>query len=191
LGAASGGLFICDNAGDSITISTTGTVTCVGTCTTTIGPYSPAGEVLWGGKLGPFSINLAIGQTKPSLPGAETNVSLMVSTAAKGGTLTVEWTDTGFTGPTSTATMSVANTIAGSVLASYTGHTDSNNVAFGTGGTVGTLGPFSATTGGSLAGPGPTGGTFSLTTVINATMAPASALGVAGDSLHVASVNAI
>jgi hypothetical protein len=190
LGAASGGLLLCDMLGDSVTISNAGLATLAckpGACSSSMGPITSSGNVIWGGKIGPFTINMVIGQTTPALPIAETNVSLMVSTGATGGTLLVQWTDTGFSGAHGTATMKAANTINGTVHATYTGHIDSNNAAFGTevGTTVGQLGPFTMTGSGSLTGPGPTSSVFSMTSVLNAVMAPASALAVSGYSLNV------
>jgi len=46
-------LKLSDTAGDSVTIDSTGagTVTCVGTCSTTLGPIVSPGSVVWGALL--------------------------------------------------------------------------------------------------------------------------------------------
>jgi hypothetical protein len=167
-------LALFDDLGNFVSIDSTGTVTCDGSCSTTSGPSLSPGRILWSGAIGVFTVNTVAGESKPFLPFPWTDLDFLVSTGNTGGTLTIEWTDVGFngTGPT---TMDVADSLAGSVSATHIGYIDSTNTPFGTGTLVGSLGPFTSSTKGNLIGPGPTAEPFSMTSVVIAVMGPSSA----------------
>jgi hypothetical protein len=175
-------LSLSDGSGNSVNIDSTGAVTCVGACSTSF-VTAPAGSISWSGTVGAFTVNIISGQTKPTLPPPQINLGFLVSTGATGGgTLTVKWTDTGFDG-LGPVTMSAANTLNGSVSATYTGYVDNTNTPFGVGTPVGSIGPFTSTNSGTLTGPGPTAEPFSMTNVVTAVMGPSSAFSLAGFSL--------
>ena len=86
-----------------------------------------------------------------------------ISTSAAGATLTVSWTDVGFTMGSTPANMNVTG--GGVGTQTFTSYTDSTNAAFGTGTLVNTLTSTNAplANGGAATGPGPTGSPFSMT----------------------------
>jgi hypothetical protein len=169
------------------TIDSTGTVAFGGacivptTCSTTIVAASP-GQVLWGGKLGAFTIAAIVGLTKPALaPPATMDLSLQsVRTTDTGGTLTIQWSDTNFTtlGVTSIK-MIAGGLIIGTGSVTLSAYADNTNALFGKGITVGTLGPFAGpTVEGTLTGPGPTNTPFSLTEQAAITLGANSSVGL-------------
>lgn len=174
---------LSDNLGDVITIDSTGSVafsgiaSCVaGTTCTTVFSSVAAGKVTWSGRIGPFNVPSAVGQTKPALASPSIDVSLQgLSTAASGGVLTVKWTDAGFSG-SSPANMAAGTIfVGGSGSVTYTSYVDNSNVPFGTGVTVGTLGPVTSSGVVQLTGSGPTAQPFSMTNVLVVTLNPNSA----------------
>ena len=168
-------LQLADNLGDIITIDSTGTVTAGGSCTasscktTTVAVAS--GSVTWTGTIGPFSVFSASGQTKPALASPNIDVAVgSVQTAATGGTLTISWTDVGFTGSGPAYVNETTTFTSGSGSVIYNSYVDNTNVPFGTGILIATVGP--TTSGALIAGPGPTVDPFSMTGVEAITMAP-------------------
>jgi len=156
-------------AGASVAFDSTGTVTYTGTCNATTCPATvivgngsdgfPAGQIVWFGTIGTFSGSIT-GQTKPSL--APPLIDILVSGITNSGpqaTLTISWTDVGFTVGESPATINVTTNGVGN--ATYTSYVDNTNKPFGTGITVATVG----TAGGVTTGSGPTANPFSMTNV--------------------------
>ncbi len=126
--------------GASVALDSTGTVTYSGACNATACPATVivgngsngfnAGQIAWFGTIGTFSGSLT-GQTKPALTAPE--IDILVSTLTNSGpqaTLTISWTDVGFTVGESPATMNVTTNQAGTV--SYNSYVDSTNTPFGT-----------------------------------------------------------
>jgi hypothetical protein len=187
---------LSDSAGNVITIDSTGSITfsgnanCIaGTTCHTTSSSAAAGTISWAGTIGAFSVPLAVGRTKPGLPSPQIDLSLQgVTVGATSGTLTVKWTDTGFSGG-SPATMA-AGTIfpggSGSVI--YTSYVDNTNAPFGMGTSVGTLGPITSTGAATQTGPGPTAQPFSMTNVLVVALDPNSSFDT--DFLLVASQTA-
>ena len=118
-----------------------------------------AGQIFWDGTIGTFSGSIT-GQTKPAL--ASPLIDILVSGITNSGpqaTLTISWTDVGFTVGESPATINVTTNAVGT--ATYTSYVDNTNKPFGTGTTVATVG----TAGGVATGSGPTANPFSMTNV--------------------------
>jgi len=148
--------------GASVEIDSTGAQTYTGTCSATACPgvaVAVAGSITWTGTIGTFTITALNGRSKPLLtaPNIDLGVS-SITTGATGGTVTISWTDTGFTVGESPATMNIAASGTGSTV--FTSYVDSTNAAFGTGTQVGTT-----TSGGIVTGPGPSKDPFSMTNV--------------------------
>src|SRR5579885_1383653 len=169
-------LVLSDGLGNSVTIDATGAATCVGTCTTS-SSSAAFGSVNWSGTLGVFTVNTATGNSKPVLTPPQIRVSLLAQTGAGGGTLTLKWSDVGFDG-SGPSTMTAAITPAGSSSATFTSYVDDTNTLFGTGTTVGTLGPLNASNAFGTANglPGPTAQPFSMTNVVAVTLGPTSSM---------------
>jgi len=155
--------------GASVAFDSTGAVTYTGTCNATACPSTvivgngsngfPAGQIFWGGTIGTFSGSIT-GQTKPAL--ASPQIDILVSGITNSGpqaTLTISWTDVGFTVGESPATVNVTTNAVGT--ATYTSYVDNTNKPFGTGITVATVG----NAGGVATGSGPTTNPFSMTNV--------------------------
>ena len=163
---------LSDTSGDSVTIDSTGTATCTGACTTTVAVSVGPGSVSWSGTVGPFTIVGLQGRSKPALPSSELDVDIAyIATAAQGGTLTLSFTDTGFTGVNASATLNETSSVfAGSGTLTYTAYVDNTNALFGTGTEVGTF----SNTGGNnqLSGPGPAKEPYSMTVVQNFAFGP-------------------
>lgn len=157
-------LQISVSPGVSVTIDSTGTQTYGASCTSTLCPPGSvtvaSGSITWSGTIGNFTLSTVVGHTKPLLtqPNIDLGVGSITTTAAAGGTITIEWTDTGFTVGETPGTMTVAPGAVGSAV--YTSYVDNTNAAFGTGIKVG-----STTTGGIVSGPGPSANPFSMTNV--------------------------
>jgi hypothetical protein len=167
-------LMFTDSDGDVATIDATGAFSCViGSCTTALGPTVSPGIVSWGGNIGVYTIGIVVAQTKPEITFPGTNLNFLVTTGATGGSFTIQWTDTGFSG-TGPITMAAADVLTGSVSAMHTGYIDSTDTPFGMGTLVGSIGPFTSTDSGTLTGPSPTPESFSLTSVVTAMMGPLS-----------------
>ena len=133
-------LIISDNVGNSITIDSVPTATCIGVCTTNAGPIVQPGKILWAGTLGTFTIDIVAGLSKPALAPPEISLSFLLESGSTPGTLTLKWSDTGFTG-SGPATMTVAQTPTGTGSITYTSYIDGSNTLFGTGTQVGVIGP--------------------------------------------------
>ncbi|HEV3197846.1 MAG TPA: putative Ig domain-containing protein, partial [Bryobacteraceae bacterium] len=181
-------LTLSDNFGDSVTIDSTGMVTCAGSGTICMPATASDSSITWSGMLGVFDVSVAGGQSKPALPSAQINLDLRVTTGAFGAggatsaTLNAKWSDLGFvgTGPT---IMTATSSISGSVSATYTGNVDRTNTLFGTGTTVGAIGPITSSSSAILTGPGLTSAPFSMTETVAATMGPNSSFTLSGLSL--------
>ncbi len=147
--------------GASVTIDSTGTQTYTGSCSASACPGTAtvaSGSILWVGTVGNFTIN-ADGRSKPVLTAPDIDLASIISTSASaGGTITISWTDVGFTVGESPGTMNVVP--GGATSATYTSYVDNTNTAFGTGIQVGTT-----TSGGIVVGPGPKTNPFSMTSV--------------------------
>lgn len=170
------------STGETIAFDETGTVTngvnCTpATCKSTV--IVGSGTILWIGTIGTFTGNIT-GQTKPALLSPEIDIN--VATLTNNGpaaTLTISWSDVGFTVGESPATMNITNNNMGTVT--YNSYVDNTNALFGTGTPVGTLG----TMGGVFAGSGPTASPFSMTNIETVTI-PAGTTVTNDFSLHVA-----
>jgi hypothetical protein len=178
-------------AGASVTFDSTGTVTYTGACNASACPATVmvgngsngfnAGQIAWFGSIGAFTGSVE-GQTRPALTSPEIDilVSQMTNTGAAAGTLTISWTDVGFTVGESPSTMNVTTNGVGTV--SYTSYVDNTNKPFGTGTAVATVG----NAGGVASGSGPTASPFSITNAETITL-PANSATLSSDfSFHVA-----
>ncbi len=178
-------LKLTDSLGNTIVIDGNGVATYGGnctptTCTTTSVTVAP-GFTTWAGTIGAFSLGAVAGTTKPaSTPNPSQDLSLQSITTATGGTLTIQWTDTGFNySDIGSATIAAGGVVHGSGSATFASYFDNTNVPFGTGIPIGNLGPF--TTGsfnGSVTGPGPTATPFSMTESVTLTLGPGASFGV-------------
>ena len=170
---------LVDSAGHTISIDSSGAITFGGTCTpatctTTTSSFGP-GSIAWTGTIGAFTVSNLVGHSKPFLNAPQIDVgSTAVQTGATGGSLTISWSDVGFSGTGLVAVMNETTAaVVGSVTASYTSYVDDSNTLFGTGTLVGNI--TTSTTGNQLfEGMGPTTQPFSMTNVETFTMAPNS-----------------
>ena len=109
--------------------------------------YDIAGVVTWMGSIGDFTINITTGLSEPAIGASDFPVLDLCSVNVSGGTgtLTIEWTDTGFTLPDTLPGFitNVGGTTDGTV--SLNVYLDESNSAFGTGTLLSSLGPFSGT----------------------------------------------
>src|SRR5580700_244134 len=180
-------LSISDDAGNTITMDSTGTVTFGGncnpgvTCATGFISVTTPGQILWSGTIGTFSVTAIVGITKPFTTGDPTqDLSLQHISTTAGGTITFQWTDTDFNYAGITGgTIQAGGTLTGSGSSTYSSYFDGTNVPFGTGTLVGTLGPLGpGSFGGTVSGPGPTAVPFSMTEVAVVTLGPNAVFGV-------------
>ena len=178
-------LVISDGDGNIVTVDSTGTVTFSGSCNpgvtcTTLTSVASSGKISWTGSIGAFTISGNIGQTKPLVAPPDLDLSLSeLTTSARGGTITIQWTDTNFnnSGPV-TATMNAGGTISGTGSVTYNAYFDNNNTPFGIGIPVGNFGPVStASFNGTINGPGATLSPYSMTQVVKFTLGPGSRAG--------------
>jgi hypothetical protein len=158
-------LTISDGQGNSVTVDSTGNAICTGTCTPNGGMAYP-GVVGWTGQLGNFNIYGGIaGVSKPADPPSEIDIQTGgIQAGSQAGTLTVQFTDTGFTGINSTATMSEAPTMSAGTI-QYASYVDNTNTPFGKGTLVAQFTANSANLSGAQMGQGPTAEPFSMTSV--------------------------
>jgi hypothetical protein len=158
----------------SLAFDSTGTITYSGACTAALCPSTVivgngsngynSGQIAWFGTVGTFSGSIT-GQTKPALTSPEIDIQTQVTNSGAQATLTISWTDVGFTVGESPATLNITTNAVGT--ASYTSYVDNTNTPFGTGITVATVG----TAGGVATGSGPTKNPFSMTNVAAITIA--------------------
>jgi uncharacterized repeat protein (TIGR01451 family) len=177
---------ISDNAGNVVTIDATGTVVFSGnasctanvTCLTQISSSVP-GQIFWQGRIGSFTISSEVGSTKPLVTPPVIDLQVHQLTTTSGGSITIQWTDTGFTAPGgTTGFMAGGGSFTANTSISYTGYMDNTNVPFGTGITVGTMGPFTTPSfAQNLNGPGATASPFSMTESVTFTMGPSVSAG--------------
>jgi hypothetical protein len=124
---------------DTVTIDSTGTVTfspgCV--CTTLTPPTGVAAdhEITWAGKIGNFSIAGGFtGKPKAFYPATIQAIDIesggITNTGASAATLTVSWSDTGFTG-IGASSVTALTSFSGAGTANYTAYTDPSNTLFG------------------------------------------------------------
>jgi hypothetical protein len=138
-------LRLSDAAGNVITIDGNGVATASGNCTAatcvtttstgTSGPTGTPGTVTWLGTIGNFTAQQPIvGQSKPALVSPTLDIGFSNLISMSGGTLTIQWTDIGFSGTTPTSVSASPSFLVGSGSLSYTLFIDnaSPNVPFGT-----------------------------------------------------------
>jgi len=125
---------------------TTGTTTLVIQDGSALDELPYAGGVLYNGALGVFIVNITTGITKPLIGGMDypmMDLNSLNLSSSSAGTLTIKWTDTGFTLPD---TLSGFNSfIGGTTTGTVTLDTylDEKNDAFGMTTLLSSLGPFS------------------------------------------------
>lgn len=121
-----------DGTGNSVVVTSTG-ATCTGSCTTTNFAKITAGQLVWSGTLGNFTILGLTGQTKPEVmaPNMDLGVTTITTGTTGGGTLTVTWSDTGFYESGGATALYPPTTGAGTVSAVYTGYIDTTNLLYG------------------------------------------------------------
>ena len=148
--ASAGSLKLAIGDGSSVTISPTGGETYTGSCvggscagTVTILP----GQLTWNGTIGTFkgTVTGTSGQTTTLA-----QLDLLVAgleTGATSDTITISWTDVGFTVGVTPANMNITG--GGIGTQSFSSYVDTSNAPFGMGTLVNTI------AGGSASGPGP------------------------------------
>ena len=158
--ASAGTMKLVIGDGSSVTISPTGVESYTGSCvggscagTVTILP----GQLTWTGSIGTFTgtVTGTSGQAT-----TEAQLDLLTSgltTGATSDTITISWTDVGFTIGVTPANMNVVG--GGLGTQSFSSYVDNGNAPFGTGTLVNTI------AGGSASGPGPSSSPFSMTDV--------------------------
>ena len=174
-------LVLSDNLGNSVTIDSTGAVTCAGSCLTTTPAVASPGSITWAGTLGLFTIAAVAGQSKPALPSTQINLVLRASTGALGAgagnpTLTAKWSDVGFAGTWPQTHLTASFSMVGAVSATFAGYVDNSNALFGAGMSVGAIGPATSSSSATITGAGPISEPFSMTESVTATMGANSSL---------------
>jgi hypothetical protein len=156
---------------NTIVIDSTGiaNATITGSVTTTSSAFS-SGSITWSGTIGVFQIQTLTGESKPLLPMPTIDVGVnggSVQTTGAG-TLTVTWSDTGFTNGTPVTSLSGATGLIGGGSVTYTAYVDGTNALYGMGTLSGTQTATTSSTNGSTvtSGVGPATPTFSMTEVI-------------------------
>jgi hypothetical protein len=163
-------LTISDDAGNSIAIDSTGTtISSTGTVTTSMLTATPgSGTITWSGTIGNFSITTLSGESKPLMPIPSIDLGANggnIQTGAGGGTLTMKWSDTGFTNGSPNTTLNGITGLALGGTISYTAYIDGTNALNGTG-TMVTSQPATGNSGTVVSmGGGPITPTFSMTEV--------------------------
>jgi hypothetical protein len=169
---------------NTVTIDSTAAVTFSGACTPATCSTSilsvQSGSVIWGGKLGSFSISVAAGLTKPlAVPNPSMDLSLQSISTATGGTLTIEWTDINFTPAVTTIASAIGGAMSGSGSILAKTYSDAANAPFGQALLAGTVGPFSSSPfSGNASGPAAATAPFSVTQVVSLTLGAGSTLGL-------------
>ena len=170
---------LSDNAGNVITIDATGSVTYGGscvvnvTCSTAVGwPMTTPTQIGWSGKIGNFTASFTAGSAFFSPQAMRLQVSQLF-TGATGGTLKLEFTDTGFT-TAGISNMNEFNSISGSATSTFTAYFDDTNAPFGQKTLIGTLGPGSGNFSGNVNGPDYPNVPFSMTEVVTLQLGPNS-----------------
>ena len=163
--ASAGTMILSIGDGSSVTISPTGAETYTGSCvggscagTVVIQP----GQLTWMGSIGTFNGTITGTSGQAS---TEAQLDVLVSgltTGATGDTLTVKWTDVGFTLGVTPADMNIVG--GGLGVQSFSSYVDTTNAPFGMGTLVAT------TTTGTVTGPGPSKSPFSMTDVATLTL---------------------
>lgn len=119
---------------NTVTIDSTGAVImspgCA--CTTTATPVVSPGNIGWSGTVGAFTVTGLLGESKPALmsPSIDIGITELDSTT-NGGSLTVSWTDTDFTG-IAPSTIATLTNYLGSGSTTYKAYVDPSNTPFGT-----------------------------------------------------------
>ena len=178
--ASAGTMILAIGDGSSVTISPTGVETYTGSCATVVGSCAGTvtilpGQLSWNGTIGTFTgtITGTSGQAA-----ALANLDLLVAgltTGATSDTLTIKWTDVGFTIGVTPANMNIVG--GGFGTQSFTSYIDNGNVPFGTGTTVATI------PGGSTSGSGASSSLFSMTDVAVLTLPAGVGSGMPPDSI--------
>jgi hypothetical protein len=146
----------------------------VGTVTTSaIVATAGSGTVTWSGSIGNFTVTTVTGESKPLLPIPTIDLGVNggnIQTGGAGGTLTIMWSDTGFTNGSPTTTLNGITGLALGGTISYAAYVDNTNALNGTGTPV-TSQPATATSGTVITtGGGPSATTFSMTEVATLTV---------------------
>jgi len=135
--------------GTSVTITDQGA--CAGSCVGwTADINATLGVVTGSGSLGGWTVNVTTGMGFPFISGGNVQGALDLNSvnatsAAGGGTLTVQLSQTGFDIPFPGFRLSAGGTLAGSgagASVTFTASGGNNNTAFSTSNTIATLGPF-------------------------------------------------
>ncbi len=171
---------------NTVTIDSTGTVTfspgCV--CTTLTPPTGVQAdhEIIWAGTIGNFSIPGGFtGKPRAFFPGSVQAIDLesggLTNTGASAATLTVSWSDTGFTeiGPSS---VTAFTSFSGTGTVNYTAYVDPSNRLFGETPPAVVVAGLSNTPSGivTATGPPPSSEPFSMTLVEAITLNPGETL---------------
>jgi hypothetical protein len=174
-------------------VDSTGVIVVVKGCapiTVCSGTSTPgtAGSFSWSGTVGAFTILKAAGRSKPALAQPQIDLSSSVGSLT-GGTLTIAFTDTGFTEGANVATLSTTTSTMNGSSATFAAYFDLGNQPFIETTQIGSLNVGSAVNAPAPPGPGPnTNNPFSLTEVETFVIAPVNgALGqvVTDESLTV------
>jgi len=136
-------LKLSDGLGDTITVDQSGAVTGTGTFTV-LSASGGGGNINFIGSIGGFTFNLESGQAFPgtTLP-TLMNTTTINTESAGAGTLTITFSQTGYTNFAATLVESASDTYTANTpntsTASFTGYTDSTNALNGMGTTIGTV----------------------------------------------------
>jgi hypothetical protein len=164
---------------NTVTIDSTGTVTLSAGCScSTLSSSIPfAGGIAWSGTIGNFTVTGLLARSKPALPSPVMDVGLVgLSAGGSGGTLTITFSDTGFSGAGPSFTMSETSVgVSGSLTATFDAFVDGTNTLFGTATKVGEL-VESASGNQTATGLGPLAQPFSMTNSTTYTLAAGASL---------------
>src|SRR6516164_5986014 len=177
-------LTLSDGDGNIVSVDSTGAVTYGGNCVvpttcSTTSVFIASGQVSWLGKIGVFNkLQSDSGVTKPAAGSLVMDLNIKQVTTTAPGTITIKWTDTGFTPAPVTGVVAVGGTISGTGTVNFAAYMDNSNAPFGTGTTVVTAGPYSTPTfAENLTGGGASSAPFSMTEVVSLTMGAGSSIG--------------
>ncbi|MCA9469242.1 MAG: PEP-CTERM sorting domain-containing protein [Nitrospira sp.] len=110
------------------------------------------GVISFSGAIGTFTASVAIGSTKPAdgtATDAQLHVTSFLVSSSTGGTLTVEFTETDFSFPVANSFVS-SHGGSGDGTRTFSTFFDAGNTPFAQSTSLGVLGPFTGTSGGSI-----------------------------------------